>query len=335
MDLKKNMDLATLKDVLSLKMGSTVAKQIRKKVPDGRVAHRCWTISSNMSARRPTTRRRCCARSGICRPMAASGTRWAAPAPCRWHWRSWRRSWAWRRGWSTGIRRIVSDRGAVSAVETDSGRDRAACRPSSPTWIACGPTASWSAASRRRRSTSGGSGSRPAPAWCLYLGLDRAYDHLLHHDFVFSRDPEEEFDWIYNKGEPAPDPTCYIAAPARTEPGVAPPGGEALYVLVHTPYLRPHHDWTAMLPKYRKVILDKLARCAGMPDLEEPHRVRASPDPGRHPRALPRAERRHLRAGQPRQVFRCVQTGQPFARPCRAVSGRGGRRIPARACRWC
>ena len=38
MDLKKNMDLATLKDVLSLKMGSTVAKQIRKKVPDARVA---------------------------------------------------------------------------------------------------------------------------------------------------------------------------------------------------------------------------------------------------------------------------------------------------------
>ena len=86
----------------------------------------------------------------------------------------------------------------------------------------------------------------------LYLGLDRAYEHLAHHDFVFSRDPEEEFDWIYRKGEPAPDPTCYLAAPARTEPGVAPPGGEALYVLVHTPYLRPHHDWSAMLPAYRR-----------------------------------------------------------------------------------
>ena len=102
----------------------------------------------------------------------------------------------------------------------------------------------------------------------LYLGLDRAYDHLTHHDFVFSRDPEEEFDWIYNKGEPAPDPTCYVAAPARTEPGVAPPGGEALYVLVHTPYLRPHHDWAKMFPDYRRVILDKLARTAGLRDLE-------------------------------------------------------------------
>ena len=61
---------------------------------------------------------------------------------------------------------------------------------------------------------------------------------------MFSRDPEEEFDSIYKRGEPAPDPTCYLAAPAATDPSVAPEGGEALYVLVHTPYLRPHHDWS-------------------------------------------------------------------------------------------
>jgi phytoene dehydrogenase-like protein len=103
----------------------------------------------------------------------------------------------------------------------------------------------------------------------LYLGLDRAYDHLAHHDFVFSADPKEEFDWIYRKGEPAPDPTCYIAAPARTDPAVAPPGGDAVYVLVHTPYLRPHHDWKRMFPAYRQVIFDKLRRCAGMADLEK------------------------------------------------------------------
>ncbi|MFL5204497.1 MAG: phytoene desaturase family protein, partial [Microvirga sp.] len=103
----------------------------------------------------------------------------------------------------------------------------------------------------------------------LYLGLSKAYDHLLHHDFVFSRDAEEEFDFIYRRGEPAPDPTCYMAAPARTDPTVAPPGGEALYILVHTPYLRPHHDWSRMLPAYRRTILDKMKRTAGLHDLEE------------------------------------------------------------------
>jgi phytoene desaturase len=103
----------------------------------------------------------------------------------------------------------------------------------------------------------------------LYLGLKKRYEHLAHHDFVFSRDPHEEFDWIYMKGEPAPDPTCYLAATTCSEPGTAPAGGEALYVLVHTPYLRPHHDWKKMLPAYRKVILEKLKRTGKMPDLEE------------------------------------------------------------------
>jgi diapolycopene oxygenase len=103
----------------------------------------------------------------------------------------------------------------------------------------------------------------------LYLGLNKRYDHIAHHDFVFSRDPHEEFHAIYTLGMPAPDPTCYIASTSRTEPGTAPEGGDAMYVLVHTPYLRPNHDWREMLPGYRQVILDKLKRTAGMEDIEE------------------------------------------------------------------
>jgi phytoene desaturase len=102
----------------------------------------------------------------------------------------------------------------------------------------------------------------------LYLGLRERYDHLLHHNFVFSEDPHAEFHAIYRRGEPAPDPTCYVCAPARTEPGVAPDGGEALYVLVHTPYLRPWQDWKKMLPSYRDVIVEKLRRTAGLEDIE-------------------------------------------------------------------
>jgi diapolycopene oxygenase len=103
----------------------------------------------------------------------------------------------------------------------------------------------------------------------LYLGLNKRYDHLAHHDFVFSRDPHEEFHHIYDLGEPAPDPTCYLASTTGTESETAPPGGDALYVLVHTPYLRPHHDWKVMFPAYRQVILDKLKRTAGLHDIED------------------------------------------------------------------
>ncbi len=40
-------------------------------------------------------------------------------------------------------------------------------------------------------------------------------------------------------------------------------------MLVHTPYLRPHHDWKRMLPDYRRVIIDKLKTTGQMPDIED------------------------------------------------------------------
>ncbi len=124
--------------------------------------------------------------------------------------------------------------------------------------------------------------NKPEPACSgvvLYLGLDRRYDQLLHHNFIFSRDPDEEFDSIYQRGEPAADPSAYVCAPAISEPAVAPEGCEALYILVHTPYLRPGHDWQVMLPKYREVILDKLERTAGMTNIRSHIRYEASLTP--------------------------------------------------------
>jgi phytoene desaturase len=103
----------------------------------------------------------------------------------------------------------------------------------------------------------------------LYLGLSKKYDHILHHNFVFSKDPHQEFDSIYRQGKPALDPTAYVCAPSVSEPAVAPPGGEALYILVHTPYLRPEHDWSKMLPEYREIILDKLERTGGMKGIRD------------------------------------------------------------------
>ncbi|MEZ6140672.1 MAG: phytoene desaturase family protein [Zavarzinella sp.] len=103
----------------------------------------------------------------------------------------------------------------------------------------------------------------------LYLGLKKKYDHILHHNFVFSNDPHTEFASIYERGDPADDLTAYVCSPAQTEPAVAPPGGDALYVLVHTPYLRPHHQWKTMFPEYRQKILNKLKTTAGMEDIEE------------------------------------------------------------------
>lgn len=106
----------------------------------------------------------------------------------------------------------------------------------------------------------------------LYLGLDKQYEHLAHHCFLFSRDSREEFDDIYRKGVPAKDPTLYLAVPSRTDANQAPPGGESLYVLVHTAYRREGQRWEGpggMLEAYRSTIIEKLKKCGGMEDIED------------------------------------------------------------------
>jgi len=104
----------------------------------------------------------------------------------------------------------------------------------------------------------------------LYLGLDRQYESLAHHNFFFSHDSGREFGQIYREGVPTDDPTLYICAPSRSEPDQAPPGGEALYVLIHTPWRRPDQRWEGedgLLPDYRRLVLDKMQRM-GLDDLE-------------------------------------------------------------------
>jgi diapolycopene oxygenase len=271
LDLKKNLDLATLRDIMSLRMGTTVAGQIRKRVKDNRVAQMLDHFVQYVGSSPYGSPAVLCSiahmqtNDGVWYPMG--GTR-AVPVALEKLGRELGVSYRT----NTGISRIHSRDGQVNAVETDAGE-----------LIEVSAAVSNMDSVRTYRELVGGKPAQTfAKRWnrepacsgvVLYLGLDRAYPHLAHHDFVFSRDPEEEFDYIYRRGEPAPDPTCYIAAPSRTEPGVAPPGGEALYILVHTPYLRPHHDWAEMLPAYRKVIFDKLARSAGMPDLQDRIRV--------------------------------------------------------------
>ncbi len=267
LDLKKNFDLATLRDVLSLRMGTTVAGQIRKRVKDPRVAQMLDHFVQYVGSSPYGSPAVLCSiahmqtNDGVWYPMG--GTR-AVPLALE----KLARELGVEFRTGTGIARIHAEHGRVHAVETDAGEV-----------IPVAAAVSNMDSVRTYRELVGGAPAKTfAKRWkrepacsgvVFYLGLDRAYEHLAHHDFVFSRDPEDEFDFIYRRGEPAPDPTCYIAAPSRTEPGVAPPGGEALYILVHTPYLRPHHDWKTMLPAYRKVIFDKLARTAGLTDLQD------------------------------------------------------------------
>ena len=265
-DLGDTFDLSVLSDLAALRMHSTVGATVRRHVSDPRVAQMVDHFTQYVGSAPAASPAVLCGIAhmqtgeGVWYPVG--GTRAIPEALAR---------LAGELGveihTGVGVSRILTADGRVTGVETDDGER-----------VAASAVVSGMDAVRTHRELVGGKvgarwsrrGFEPACSGVvLYLGLDRRYDHLLHHDFVFSHDAEAEFDAIYRRGVPAPDPTCYLCAPAATEPAVAPDGGEALYVLVHTPYLRPGQDWSEMLPGYRQVIVDKLKRTAGLDDLEE------------------------------------------------------------------
>ena len=265
-DVRRGMSVAFLKELMGMRPGHSVAGTVRAHVPDARAAQMLDHFTQYVGSSPEASPAVLCgiahmqSHDGVWYPRGGTG---AVPRALS--------SLAVDLGVDirtrTPVRRIIVEGGRVRGVETAGGET-----------IRAGAVVSNSDSVRTHRELLDGParqrflGRRRYEPACsgvvLYLGLDKRYEQLIHHNFVFSHDPHEEFEAIYHRGEPAPDPTCYVCAPAVTEPEVAIPGGEALYVLVHTPYLRPHHDWKRMLPAYRDRIIRKLEQTAGMKDLE-------------------------------------------------------------------
>ena len=271
-NLKTTFEPSLLRDLLAVNPGRSVAATVRSRVFDARVAQMLDHFTQYVGSAPDTSPAVLC---GIAHMQTSEGVWYPAggtgAVPLALTRLATELGVEVRTG--TGVRRILQTNGGdVRGVETEGGEH-----------ILLDAVVSNSDAVRTHRELLGANIARrfdrrrnyePACSGVvLYLGLDRPYDQLLHHNFVFSESPEQEFEAIYRQGEPAPDPTCYVCAPARTEPSVAPPGGDALYVLVHTPYLRPHHDWDRMFPAYRKTILEKLGRTAGLTDIADRIRV--------------------------------------------------------------
>jgi diapolycopene oxygenase len=259
-------NLQVLSDVLSLRMGRTVASLVRQQVPDEKAAQMIDHFTQYVGSSPEASPAVLCGiahmqtEEGVWYPMG--GTR-AVPEAL------------YKLGCELGV--TYKTDADIETILTADKRAQGVKLTSGETFMFDAVVSNCDAVRTHRELMKGTAADarfekrrkyEPACSGVvLYLGLNKRYDHMLHHNFVFSRDPHEEFEWIYNKGEPAPDPTCYVCAPSLTEPAVAPEGGEALYILVHTPYMRPHHDWSKMLPEYREVILNKLESTGGMKDI--------------------------------------------------------------------
>lgn len=100
----------------------------------------------------------------------------------------------------------------------------------------------------------------------LYLGVEGSFPQLAHHNVLLAEEYQRNIRQIQS-GELPDAPSVYVQNPCATDPGMAPPGHSALYVLVPVPNLRHGCDWNAEAPRYRRLALDRL-KALGLHDIE-------------------------------------------------------------------
>jgi len=72
-------------------------------------------------------------------------------------------------------------------------------------------------------------------ALLMYLGIDKLYPELRHHNLVFSRDWQANFKAIFKTKTWPADPSFYVCNPSKTDKSTAPKKHENLFVLVPLP----------------------------------------------------------------------------------------------------
>jgi phytoene desaturase len=97
----------------------------------------------------------------------------------------------------------------------------------------------------------------------IYFGTDRTWrddpaNRLAHHNIILGPRYEQLLRDIFDRKLLADDFSLYLHMPTITDPSLAPPGGEAFYVLAPVPHLGGDTDWETMGPRYRDRIMDFL-----------------------------------------------------------------------------
>jgi phytoene desaturase len=104
-------------------------------------------------------------------------------------------------------------------------------------------------------------------AFLLYIGSRRQYPQLLHHTLILSPRYRELIRDIFDRKILAEDFSMYLHAPTRTDPTMAPPGGESMYVLIPVPNLAGQIDWQQTAKPYAEKVLKFLEEDFGLQDL--------------------------------------------------------------------
>ena len=91
-----------------------------------------------------------------------------------------------------------------------------------------------------------------------YFGTQKTYPDLAHHSILLGPRYRGLLTDIFDRKKLTEDFSLYLHAPTRTDPSLAPPGGESFYVLSPVPNQQSGIDWSVEGPRYMDRILDAL-----------------------------------------------------------------------------
>jgi len=94
----------------------------------------------------------------------------------------------------------------------------------------------------------------------LHAGGRTAYSRIAHHNVHFGRSWRNVFRELIDDGRLMSDPSFLVSSPTRSDPTLAPAGGETYYVLFPTPNLDAPIDWRVTRRRYRDEVVATLER---------------------------------------------------------------------------
>lgn len=107
--------------------------------------------------------------------------------------------------------------------------------------------------------------SRVMAPSCLiyYLGLNRRIEGVTHHTLFFDEDFTLHAEEIYENPQWPSKPLFYVSVPSKTDPSVAPEGGENVFILI--PVAPGLQDTEAVREQYYNMVMDRFEKLTGQP----------------------------------------------------------------------
>ncbi|MBN1997385.1 phytoene desaturase [candidate division KSB1 bacterium] len=106
-------------------------------------------------------------------------------------------------------------------------------------------------------------------AFLLFLGVKTSVPKILHHTIILSKRYKTLLSDIFDRKILPDDFSMYIHAPTKTDPSMAPPGCESIFILVPVANLQGNIDWQTKTPEFTERILNFLENKLGVPGLKK------------------------------------------------------------------